>query len=264
MNTEMHQSGAHDANQDIYNVEEVVDYYARRDTLQPGEAYLFGKYISSEADIIDIGVGGGRTTCHLCQRRGRYLGIDYSAAMIEACKKRFPSVEFRVMDASDMSGIEDQSFDVAVFSFNGIDYLPTDMMRSKCLAEIARVLKSGGLLIFSSHNARALGVLPDLRGADMFRRSWRCVRAAFRAAIMTTRALCSASFYRGYGYVMDPIHGGLHTHISTPRATISETEAAGFRHVEYAAADRPAARSTYLVPWFYYVFSKPLVFTGQS
>jgi hypothetical protein len=36
--------------------------------------------------MIDIGVGGGRTTHHFAPRVGRYLGIDYSTEIIKACE----------------------------------------------------------------------------------------------------------------------------------------------------------------------------------
>ena len=41
--------------------------------------------------MIDIGVGGGRTTHHFAPRVGRYLGIDYSTEIIKACELRFRS-----------------------------------------------------------------------------------------------------------------------------------------------------------------------------
>ena len=54
-------------------------------------------------------------------------------------------------DASNL-GLKDNSFDVVIFSFNGIDYIYPYIKRLAALKEIRRVLKTNGLFIFSSHN----------------------------------------------------------------------------------------------------------------
>lgn len=105
----------------------------------------------AQARLLDIGVGTGRTTGHLAPRVGDYLGIDYAPAMVERAKARFPGVAFEVMDARDLAGVASGSIDIAVFSFNGIDYVsPAD--RHRVLASVRRVLKVGGAFLFSSHN----------------------------------------------------------------------------------------------------------------
>ncbi len=105
--------------------------------------------------MLDIGVGGGRTTQHFSEVVAEYIGIDYSATMIAACQKRFsaPSntTQFRVCDARDMSQFEDNSFDFILFSFNGIDYI-SHADRLQVFKEIQRVGKPGGYFCFSSHN----------------------------------------------------------------------------------------------------------------
>ncbi|MBF0188289.1 MAG: methyltransferase domain-containing protein, partial [Magnetococcales bacterium] len=47
---------------------------------------------------------------------------------------------------------ETTSFDVVLFSFNGIDYIHPYSARLATLREIWRVLKPDGLFIFSTHN----------------------------------------------------------------------------------------------------------------
>ena len=99
--------------------------------------------------VLDIGIGGGRTTPDLVRRFARYVGIDYSDKMIEESRRAFPGVDFRVMDARALpfSG----EFDCAVFSFNGIDTVSfTD--RQVVLRAIHSTLKPGGFLIYSTHN----------------------------------------------------------------------------------------------------------------
>jgi ubiquinone/menaquinone biosynthesis C-methylase UbiE len=38
--------------------------------------------------MLDIGVGGGRTTLHFAQAAEEYWAIDYSDEMIAACRKK--------------------------------------------------------------------------------------------------------------------------------------------------------------------------------
>jgi SAM-dependent methyltransferase len=108
--------------------------------------------------ILDIGVGGGRTTPHLLAISHSYTGIDYSPEMIEQCRVRYPGVDFRVCDVRDLSQFDERSFDLVFFSFNGIDTIgPSDRISS--LAEIRRLLSEGGVFVFSSHN-RASPTVP--------------------------------------------------------------------------------------------------------
>ncbi len=148
-----------ESNKNVYSSFGIVQYYAQLKALQPAEQTIFNLFKDrlSNMKMLDIGVGGGRTTQHFSQATADYIGIDYSAAMIAACKKRFPissQVSFEVSDVRDMSQFEDSSFDFILFSFNGIDYMShTD--RLKVLQEISRVGKSGGHFCFSSHNLYA-------------------------------------------------------------------------------------------------------------
>lgn len=101
--------------------------------------------------ILDIGVGGGRTTPYLLDISSSYVGIDYSAKMVDECRRRFPSVEFHVCDARNLSMFTDSSFDLVMFSFNGIDCVK-HADRLRVLAEVRRVMTNGGVFVFSSHN----------------------------------------------------------------------------------------------------------------
>ena len=101
--------------------------------------------------ILDIGVGGGRTTKYLTSISNEYIGIDYSSKMIEECKIAFPNQTFFLCDVRDMSMFGNDEFDLVMFSFNGIDYISQDD-RIKGLKEIFRILRPGGYFVFSAHN----------------------------------------------------------------------------------------------------------------
>ncbi len=240
-------------NQARFNDSGVVSYYSHYTELQPVEKYVFEKYIQTHAWVVDIGVGGGRTVPWISSHSSAYLGIDYAHAMVDACKLKFPSLKFEHGDACDLSQIQDATYDVAVFSFNGIDCIPTNDGRLKCLREMRRITRPGGVVIFSSHNAKLLAQFPDLSNADAFRKLWRIARAAIRTPQIFARAMSGTAFYRGSGYVADSVHGGLLLHVSTPESIARDCATVGLNLVETVSGYYPATTSKYLTNWYYYV-----------
>lgn len=77
--------------------------------------------------------------------------IDLSAGMIQTARARHPQLGFCQMDATTLAFAASE-FDAALFSYNGIDYIYPAADRARCLAEVCRVLRPGGVLIFSTHN----------------------------------------------------------------------------------------------------------------
>lgn len=241
-----------DGNLQKYQSDVVVAYYRDLAGLQPAEEHLFLRWLREGSDILDLGVGGGRTTPALSAIARRYVGADYSAAMVAACRQQWPDLAFVHCDATAMPCFGDGTFDAVVFPFNGIDVIRSDEGRAKCLAEIARVLRPGGVFLFSSHNARVLGHWPQLRGASGYRIPWRIVRAVAKSASLTVRMLTSSAFWRHEGYIHDPVHGGMDHYVSTPHTIKPQVEAAGFSMLEVVNGHFPVVRSPSLAPWFYY------------
>ena len=240
-------------NQQLYSDAAVVGHYGKAEGLFPAERFLFSKYVQPGMDVLDVGVGGGRTTPHLSAPARRYLGVDYSEPMVAECRKRFPDLEFMVGDATDLAAIPDASFDIAIFSFNGIDCIPTDEGRIACLHELKRAIRADGKIIISSHNARALGSFPDYSGADALRVVWRTARAFWSLFRVGGRMLSTKGFWRGSGYIMDPVHGGLLLHVSSPESIARDCAAAGLRVVEQAGHFHPKRVPAWLNPWTNYV-----------
>jgi ubiquinone/menaquinone biosynthesis C-methylase UbiE len=139
----------------------IVRHYGQLRQLQPAEQTILDLLHNewSSMKMLDIGVGGGRTTLYFSRVVQEYVGIDYSQEMISACQERFPpsshSRMFEVVDARDMRQFQDDSFDFILFSFNGIDNL-SHLDRLKVFQEISRVGKPGGYFFFSSHNLQGL------------------------------------------------------------------------------------------------------------
>jgi SAM-dependent methyltransferase len=267
-----------DANLKTYDAPEVAAHYAALDYLTPCERMLFETYIPPRSAVLDLGVGGGRTTAYLANRASSYVGVDYAAAMVKACRAKFPGLEFVVADATNLAAFADASFDVVVFAFNGIDYVLPEQSRRSCLGHIHRVLKANGVVIFSSHNARAF----------VMRRSWNRERLQEIArrlaadskvlywlllAILTSaratvalgqsagatvaRALNrmpSRMFWRGEGTLVDSAHGGLLTHYCIPSRVVDELDSLHFRPQRILGDDYPQPSHPYATGWYYYVF----------
>jgi len=151
-------------NQNTYASAGIVGYYTQLKQLQPAEKVILERLKPqlSSMRMLDIGIGGGRTTTHFAPLAKEYVGIDYSAEMIAACRERLskaiPSLSpeaLEVMDARSMEQFPDHSFDFILFSFNGIDYV-SEGDRLKIFEEVKRVGKPGGYFAFSSHNLQGL------------------------------------------------------------------------------------------------------------
>jgi len=162
------------ANKDAYNAAYVVEEYAAYSHLQAPERTILQLLRDKlpTMSMLDIGVGGGRTTVHFSSLVRRYVGADYAEDMVDACRKRFAqapdSVSFQVADARHMPQFADEEFDFVLFSFNGIDGLSHDD-RQLVYKEIRRILKPGGYFCFSAHN---LNQSPSLFHFSRWRLSW--------------------------------------------------------------------------------------------
>lgn len=245
-----------DGNREKYESDAVVSFYECQTVLQPSEQHLFSRQLTPGWAILDMGVGGGRTTPYLANVAGRYVGADYSVAMIEACRRRFPSLEFRHCDATDMAQFADGEFDAVVFSFNGIDVIRSNDARARCLSETSRVLKPGGKFIFSSHNARILGVWPQLKGASGIRVPWRIARSVLKSLQLSTRAILQPAFRSGEGFINDPVHGGMQHYVSIPATMQPQLESHGLEVIEIVGGPDPSVKSQYFTPWYYYACRK--------
>lgn len=243
-----------DQNLRAFSSEQAVATYTRSASLMPAEAYLFRRHLRAGMAILDVGVGGGRTTPTLSAMASRYVGLDYAEIMVDYCRAAYPSLHFEVGDAADLSRFPDGSFDAVVFSLNGIDCLHPDQQRHRFLREARRVLRPGGRLILSQHNARALCIVPLWEGPGL-RNLARRLHYALTENLYRLRTIPSGrAFWRGEGYVEDHSDGGLVLHAATRRRAIAETTAYGFDVLEVVGSNHPAHLGTLCTPWWYYAF----------
>jgi SAM-dependent methyltransferase len=276
------QSGAsnrtrHETNRQRYEGDETVAYWAEQTGLLPVEQLIFDRHLQRGMDVLDLGVGGGRTTPYLSDLANKYVGVDYAEAMVEACRQRFPELTFHNADAADLSLFGGTSFDAVVFSFGGIDYLTPPAKRERCLAECRRVLRPGGVLIISRHNPRAIVRFPGRPGqtgtpVGPFRAVLAVPVWAVRRSV---RMVPTRAFWHGSGMVEQPPHGfnspvlpwsrsqreakskeGIFTEMATPRRVREELDRADFEPLSVASVAHPKRASALSSNWYYYAALK--------
>lgn len=243
-------NGESDANRAAFDDQGVVGDYATAagQGLMADEALLYEWYVPRGAAVLDLGIGTGRTTGYLQDRAGRYVGIDYAPRMVEAAQLRHPDADMRVADATDLSDFADESFDSVVFSYNGLDYLHPDAARIRCLSEIRRLLRPGGSFLFTRHNPRGVIDPGSFRGT--------LPKAALVGALITARRarrmMWRSAFFSGEGYVVEPIRGGLITHMASRRACVAELARYDLDVVETLSGRSSRLRPTLVTPWLSY------------
>jgi SAM-dependent methyltransferase len=245
-------------------VSEYGDKHFKRQ-LMPSELRILEEFsdIFCNQPILDIGVGGGRTTPHLLAVSDKYTGIDYSESMVAHCRARFPGIDFRKCNARDLSPFAEAQFSVAFFSFNGIDHATTDE-RSTILCEIRRVLRPGGIFVFSSHNLlcsrRTPRDFPLIRKGGRVSENLVTIFNFFRNRINYWRRRHLEWHGEGHAMVVDQAHFfRLLLYYITPQRQLEQLQGAGFDEVRMygvdgreVTVDEPARD-----PWIYYVARNP-------
>ncbi len=136
----------------IYHAASVVRHYPS-DVLDKAETCALLKYqpLLAGQDVLDVGVGAGRTAIYLAPLARNYVAIDYSPVMVEEVKSRMPDLQVQLADMRDMSAFAPGSFDFILATNNVMDAVShTDRLRT--LQEMRRVLRPQGVLMFSAHN----------------------------------------------------------------------------------------------------------------
>ena len=206
--------------------------------LYEDEEYLIRKYFTPGDKVLDLACGLGRTTLPLHEMGYAVRGIDRSEALIEIAHRRLPYLDLRV-GSYDQIEEPDASYPNILISLNGIDYaFPADQ-RMRALQECARVLKPGGIFIYSSHNLKSMHLFsPYYRE----RKRWK-IRNCLKA-------------FKTWTYLNEE---GLHTFYARYEHVLEQSEAVGLRLLEMKwfpkfGIDRI---DRYFSPYIQYVFTKP-------
>jgi SAM-dependent methyltransferase len=146
-------------NQRVFESKGTVRFYAGMTGLQKPEQSILDLLRGElpRMRLLEIGVGGGRTTRAFAPLAREYVGVDYAEGMVAACKKQFPDLRFQHGDVRALP-FPEGSFDLVLFAYNGIDAV-SHADRRRGFREVRRVLAPGGRFVFSTHNLLGLGRL---------------------------------------------------------------------------------------------------------
>jgi len=97
--------------------------------------------------ILDIGCGSGLYSAILQQRGAVVTGIDISKTMLQIARQEVKDAKFHFADITDMS-FPDKSFDFAMSALM-LGYVEN---WDQAFKEVRRILKPGGIFIFSIFN----------------------------------------------------------------------------------------------------------------
>jgi SAM-dependent methyltransferase len=254
-------------NQLVFDREQ-QSYRGKRELLPPEQVLLTllrGRW--DEIDMLDLGIGAGRTTYTFAPITKSYVGIDFAAQLLNLAKELAPvraGVELRVGDARDLSSCADSSFDVVLFSFNGIDY-SDHSGRLTILREARRVLREDGWFVMCSHSLAYLPFpislsWPASRNPMTIAASLvRQVRLALRFRTLNRSIDLDAVRRRGWAIVRDGAHHfSLDTYYVEPRAQVEQLGGAGFEvhKVLDASGSEVSVERPGTDPWLTY-FCRP-------
>jgi SAM-dependent methyltransferase len=118
---------------------------------ESGEALVSTLGITDGLEVLDVGCGDGTTAVPAARLGANVLGVDIASNLVEAGTARAQSLgltncRFQEGDASDLSELEDDSFDLVISMF-GAMFAPKPFDVAK---ELVRVTRPGGRIVMGN------------------------------------------------------------------------------------------------------------------
>ena len=118
---------------------------------ESGEALVATLGVTDGLEVLDVGCGDGTTAVPAARLGANVLGVDIATNLVEAGNARAQSLgltncRFQEGDASDLSELEDDSFDLVVSIF-GAMFAPKPFDVAK---ELVRVTRPGGRIVMGN------------------------------------------------------------------------------------------------------------------
>lgn len=118
---------------------------------ESGDALVERLGITSGMKVLDLGCGDGTTALPEARRGAEVLGVDISSKLVAAGNERaraagLSSVRFQEGDATDLRGLDDESFDLVVSIF-GAMFAPRPLEAAR---EMVRVARRGGRIVMGN------------------------------------------------------------------------------------------------------------------
>ena len=118
---------------------------------ESGEALVGNLGITEGLEVLDLGCGDGTTAVPAAQQGANVLGVDIASNLVAAGNARaeelgLDNLRFQEGDASDLNGLDDESFDLVLTIF-GAMFAPKPHDVAK---EMVRVTKPGGRIVMGN------------------------------------------------------------------------------------------------------------------
>lgn len=108
----------------------------------------FASQVPKDETVLEIGGGPGEVSAFLSKLGVKCLSTDLCEGMIESGKKYFPNVAFEVQDFLNLT-YPDQSFSNVIAYYAIVNLTLAEIRQG--FAQVKRVLKDGGLFLFTFH-----------------------------------------------------------------------------------------------------------------
>jgi SAM-dependent methyltransferase len=123
-----------------------------------------GAPMADMAAILDFGCGSGRVTRWWVDLRGpRVFGCDYDGRLAVWCQRNLPFATVKINPSAPPLPFGDATFDL-VYAISLFTHLAEDA-QERWMRDVTRVLRPGGLLLFTAHGERFLRHLDDAQRA---------------------------------------------------------------------------------------------------
>jgi SAM-dependent methyltransferase len=148
-------------NKEFYQTH-AANFSATRSRLQPGALRALAA-VPPGARVLDLGCGNGGVAAELAQRGwlGQYVGVDFSAELLEEANKKLrrfevegPRFKFSQLDLSSPdwaqeSAISNLQFDF-IFALAVMHHVPGPELRLEFLRQVRGLLAAGGRFVHSN------------------------------------------------------------------------------------------------------------------
>ena len=132
----------------------------------PGRLRWFDRHVSWGAqDVLDLGCAGGFMAEAIAQRGATVTGIDPAAQAIQAARDHAAESELNIrydVGVGEALPYADATFDIVVC----VDVLEHVQDLAQVCAEVARVLKPGGMFLFDTINRNPIAKLATITMAE--------------------------------------------------------------------------------------------------
>jgi 2-polyprenyl-6-hydroxyphenyl methylase / 3-demethylubiquinone-9 3-methyltransferase len=123
-----------------------------------------------DAQVLDVGCGGGILSEAMARSGARVIGIDLSQAVLDVAELHALegklAIEYRAISAEELAAARPGSFDL-VTCMEMLEHVPDP---AKALAALASLVKPGGHVIVSTLNRKPLAFAVAIIGAEYIAR----------------------------------------------------------------------------------------------